>query len=251
MPKWAKAWGIGLACIVLLQVAASLFSPRSFGLVALSDVLQSVLLLSASLACVPSILRNSGRTRLFWTLMAFGFVGWLCYQLLWTYIEVLQKNEVPSLFNGDIILFLHIVPMMAALALQPDVEQHDRDLRLGSLDFALLLLWWVYVYLYSVIPWQYVYSSEDAYQRNLNSSYLVEKLALLAGLALLWFRSSGLWKTIYAHWFGAGFLYSVSSFIANWALGRNTYYSGSLYDLPLVVSMAWMTVPALLALEMP
>src|SRR5215468_2577228 len=251
MPKWAKAWGIGLVCVVLLQVSASLFSPRSFGLVALSDLLQSVLLLSAAVACIPSIVRNTRRTRLFWTLMCLGFTSWLTYQLLWTYIEVIKKQEVPSLFTGDIILFLHIVPMMAALGLQPDVEQHDRDLRLGSLDFALLLLWWVYVYLYAVIPWQYVYASEDAYQHNLNSSYLVEKLALLVGLALLWTRSSGLWRTIYAHWFGAGLLYSVSSFTANWALGRDIYYSGSLYDLPLVVSMAWMTVPALLALQMP
>jgi len=184
-------------------------------------------------------------------LMCLGFTSWLTYQFLWTYIEVIQRADVPSLFTGDIILFLHIVPMMAALALQPDVEQHDRDLRLGSLDFALLLLWWVYVYLYSVIPWQYVFASEDAYQHNLNSSYLVEKLALLVGLALLWFRSSGLWKTIYGHWLGASLLYSLSSFVATWALGRNTYYSGSLYDLPLVVSMAWITVPCLLALKMP
>src|SRR5215467_14248080 len=115
MPKWAKAWGIGLACIVLLQVSASLFSPRSFGLVALSDVLQSVLLLSAAAACIPSIVRNTRRTRLFWTLMCLGFTSWLSYQLLWTYIEVIQQQDVPNLFTGDIILFLHIVPMMAAL----------------------------------------------------------------------------------------------------------------------------------------
>src|SRR5215470_8004814 len=106
MSKWAKAWGIGLACVVLLQVAASLFSPRSFGLVALSDVLQLSLLLSAALSCIPSILRNNGRTRLFWTLMCLGFASWLVYQSLWTYIEVVQKQEVPSLFTGDIILFL-------------------------------------------------------------------------------------------------------------------------------------------------
>jgi len=251
MSKWAKAWGLALVCLVLVEAAASLFAPRGFGVVALSDIVQCILLCSAALACGPSIFRNSGRIRLFWILMCLGFSCWLTYQLLYTYIEVVQRADVPNLFNGDIILFLHIVPMMAALALQPDVEQHDRDLRLGSLDFALLLLWWVYVYLYAVIPWQYVYASEAAYQNNLNSSYLVEKLALLAGLALLWFRSSGLWKTIYAHWFGASLLYSCSSYVANWAIGRNTYYSGSLYDLPLVISMSWMAVPGVLALKMP
>jgi signal transduction histidine kinase len=145
--------------------------------------------------------------------------------------------------------------MMAALALQPSVEQHDRDLRLGSLDFALLLLWWLFVYVYTVIPWMYVYANEDAYNRDLNYSYLAEKMALLVGLAVLWFRSSGLWKTIYAHWFGAGLLYSASSFVANRALALApsshwAYYSGSLYDVPLVASMAWMSLPGLLALNM-
>ena len=34
-------------------------------------------------------------------------------------------------------------------------------------------------------------------------------------------------------------------------LSHGTYYSGSLYDLPLVASMAWMAVPGLLALGLP
>lgn len=164
---------------------------------------------------------------------------------------MVKRQEVPSLFTGDAILFLHIVPMMAALALQPSVEQHDRDLRLGSLDFALLLVWWVYLYLFAVIPWQYVFANQAAYAHNLNVSYLAEKLAFLTGLALLWSRSSGSWRTIYAHWFGASLLYSLSSYVANWALARDIYYSGSLYDLPLVVSMGWMAVPGLLAIKIP
>jgi signal transduction histidine kinase len=255
MSRRSKVWAAGLACLVLAQTAVSAASflshQRGFGLVASSDVVQCVLLFSAVLSCVPSILKTSRRTRLFWVLMTLGLTGWLTYQFLWTYIEVAQRRDVPNLFPGDVILFLHVVPMMAALALQPDVEQHDRDLRLGSLDFALLLLWWVYLYLYAVVPWQYVVRNEDAYEYNLNHSYLAIKLAFLIGLTFLWFRSSGLWKSIYANLLGASVLYSLSSYVATWALARNTYYSGSLYDLPLVVSMAWMTVPGLLALKIP
>src|SRR5258708_39336861 len=200
MSESGRAWAAALVCLVVLQTIASLLSSHRFALVALSDFLQLILLLSAALSCLPSIFRNRGRTRLFWSLMGLGLASWGTYQFLWTYLEV-QGRDVPNLWVPDIILFLHIVPMMAALALQPSVEQHDRDLRLGSLDFALLLLWWVFVYIYSVLPWQYAYVSESAYGHNLNTSYLVEKLALLAGLALLWSRSTGLWKTIYAHWF--------------------------------------------------
>ncbi|MBV9342649.1 MAG: HAMP domain-containing histidine kinase [Acidobacteria bacterium] len=247
-----KTWGLVLVCLVLAQSAASVFLPaRTFALTAFSDLLQSALLLVAALSCVPHIVRTSGRSRLFWLLMALGFTSWLTYQLLWTYIEVLKQQEVPNLFTGDVILFLHIVPMMAAQALRPDVRQEERELRLGSLDFALLLLWWLFVYVYTVIPWQYVFADELAYNHNLNQAYLAEKLALLGGLGLLWRRSSGPWKVVYAHWFGASLLYSSSSYVANWAVARNTYYSGSLYDLPLITSMAWMGLPGLLALNAP
>ena len=251
MSSRVKIWGVGLACLVVVQTAAFLLSGRSFGLIALSDTLQSLLLLSAFLSCFPSIFRHRGRTRLFWTFMAVGLASWLSYQLVWTYVEVIQRKEVPDLFSWDALLFLHFVPMMAALALQPNVEAHDRDWRSGSLDFALLLLWWVYVYVYSVLPWQLAYTSPVAYQLNLNTSYLLEKVALLGGLALLWYRSSGGWKTIYGHWLIASFLYSTSSYVANWAMARHSYYSGSLYDVALVISMAWMSVPGLLALDMP
>src|SRR5438876_936951 len=142
MSESAKFWIMGLVCLVLVHTGASLLSPHSFGLVALSDLIQLVLLISAAISCAPSIFRNRGRARLFWLLMGLGLASWASYQLLWTYLEI-QGREVPSLWGPDAVLFLHIVPMMAALALQPNVEQHDRDLRLGSLDFALLLLWWV------------------------------------------------------------------------------------------------------------
>jgi signal transduction histidine kinase len=241
-------WAYAILGLVLAQSAASFLMPkRGFALTATSDIIQCFLLLFAALSCLPSVIRTAGRTRLFWMLMGFGLGSWLLYQFLWTYIEVVRRSEVPNLFVGDVIVFLHFVPMIAALALQPDVQQEERELRLGSLDFALLLLWWVYLYFYSVIPWQYVNANETAYFHNLNLAYLLEKVAFLAGVAILWYRSSKLWTGVYAHWFGASLLYSCSSFVANWALNHNRYYSGSLYDLPLVASMAWMAVPGLVA----
>lgn len=251
MSKRSQRWALVLVCLVIVQIGVSLTLRRSFLLVSLSDILQCAALSCAALSCVLNISKTNLRSRLFWIFMSLGTLSWLSYQVLWTFIEVVQRQEVPGMFAGDAILFLHFVPLMAAVALQPNVQQDDRELRLGSLDFAVLLLWWVFLYFYSIIPWQYVYTNEAAYGNNLNQAYLAEKIAFLAGVAVLWFRSTGPWKTMYAHWFGASALYSAGSYLANWALDRNAYYSGSLYDVPLIASMAWMAVPGLIALSTP
>jgi signal transduction histidine kinase len=244
MPSRSKAWVFTASALVICQVAASLFLSKGFALVAVSDLLQCGLLLTGTLALLPNIPATKGRVRLFWTLMTVGALFWFAYQLLWTYFEVILRQEVPNPFVGDIVIFLHLVPMMAALAFQPQVQQDVRTTRLGSLDFAILLLWWVFLYLYAVIPWQYAVVNVKAYGESLNVLYLTEKTALLAALAWVWFRSQAPWKNIYFHWFGASLTYAFSSYLANWAIGRNSYYSGSLYDVPLAASMAWMTVAA-------
>jgi signal transduction histidine kinase len=148
-----------------------------------------------------------------------------------------------------VVLFLHLVPMMAALAVQPDRGQGSRSWRSGSLDFAMLLLWWLYLYLFTVIPWQYVFQDATVYEHNLNIVYLIEKVAFLVGLAILWSRAHGLWKTIYINWFVASSIYASSSYFANWAIEKQVYFSGSIYDVPLAASMAWVTVIGLISLR--
>jgi len=238
----SKLWILAAGCFVFAQVCASILIAPGFALTIFSDVTQCILLLSGTAALLPNIRRNQGRTRLFWGLMTLGILFWLSYQLLWSYIEVVLRQEVPQPFVGDIVIFLHFVPMMAALALQPHAQQNDHEARLGRLDFVLLLTWWVYLYLFAVIPWQYANLDELAYGRSLNALYLTEKLVFLGGLAIVWFRSRRGWKTVYAHWFGASLVYALSSYVANWAILRNVYYTGSLYDLPLAASMGWISV---------
>jgi signal transduction histidine kinase len=250
MPERFKMWVWAAFALVLAQAAASLLLPRSFVLIAWSDITQFLLLLSGALALVPNILATHRRTRLFWLMMTLGVAFWFCYQGFWIYIEVMQRGEVPNPFVGDVVLVLHIVPMMAALALQPHVEQDERTIRFGSLDFALLMVWWLYLYAIAVLPWQYVQVNETAYSFNLNAVYLAEKTAFLVALAVVWARSKGSWRTVYLHWFCASLTYALSSYLANWAIQKNVYYSGSLYDLPLALSMAWVTVIGVLALQL-
>ena len=229
------------------QAVASILLRQSFPLTVLSDVTQCVLLLSGTAALMPNILRNHGRARLFWILMTLGLAMWLAYQLLWVYFEVVLRKEVPNPFVGDVVLFLHLVPMMAALALRPHSEQDDRTTKLSTLDFALLLMLWVYLYLYAVLPWQYAHYDELRYSITFRFLYLTEHTVFLGGLAYLWLKSSGSWKLLYASWFGASLTYALSSYAANWAIAKQVYYTGSIYDLPLAASMAWVSLIGIVA----
>ena len=168
MSRRSKLWLSTVCGLVCIQALASLILRPGFTLVALTDLLQLFLLLSGILALIPVVLTSRGRPRLFWAFITLGVGFWFAYQVLWCYFEVFLKRDVPNPFAGDAVLFLHLVPMIAALAVQPHVEPDRRGIRLGSLDFATLLVWWLYLYLVTVIPWQYVYQSETLYEHSLN-----------------------------------------------------------------------------------
>ena len=241
MSKHSKLWlTVAVGMLLVLILSAALLQ-RSFALTALSDIVQCVLLVSGAGSFIPLARRSHGRIKLFWTLVALGIALWLGYQLFWTYYEVVLQREVPDLCTWDVVLFLHLVPFMAALALRPHVPRDEYAARVGQLDFAVLLVWWLYLYVLIVMPWQYVVPDVSAYNRNLNNVYSAEKFVFLVGLLLCWITSKGEWRKLYAALFGSSFCYSASSAVANWAIARNAYYSGSLYDVPLVIAMAWLT----------
>ncbi|MFY9844505.1 MAG: histidine kinase dimerization/phospho-acceptor domain-containing protein [Terriglobales bacterium] len=248
-----KIWVSLLVALVVAQTAASLLMPRGDALTIASDLIQGSLLLVATAAFLPNISRSRCATfqiRLFWILMSVGMFFWLTYQGMWIYFEVLKRQEVPDPFLGDIVLFLHLVPMIAALAVLPHLREEERDERVRMLDFTLLLIWWVFIYVYVVIPWQTVQVDEAVYSASLNHAYLTEKLLLLVALAFLAYTARGGWRQLYGQLLGASALYASSSYVATWAIGRQIYYSGSIYDIPLTFSMAWMAVTPLLALRL-
>lgn len=249
MSRPFKLWLLAAVALLCTQAAASLLLSPGFLLVALSDLVQLLLLLSGMLALLPIARASRGRARMFWDLMMLGVGFWFAYQAIWCTYEVFFRQEVPNPLAADAVLFLHLVPLTAALAVRPHVEHNYRATRIGSLDFSMLLIWWLYLYIVTVIPWQYVHPAVANYDHNLNVLYLIEKVALLSGLAWLWLQSSGFWKIIYANWFGCTLVYSLASYLANWAIERKVYFSGSVYDVPLAASMAWVTWIGLSALR--
>jgi len=235
-----KLWSGGVIACLAVAVLAAFTMPQSYRSTAVSDVTQCLLLAVGTFSLVPRARRSQGRVRLFWAMLALGMGLWWTYQLLWTYYEVYLRRDVPDLFDADIVIFLHFVPFMAALGLRAHVRGGEYAARLGRLDFTLLLVWWIYIYALIITPWLYAVPDAAAYSHNLNALYLAEKVAFLVALAVSWKGSKGHWRTLYANLFGFSLLYASSSYVANWALERKVYYSGSLYDIPLSISAAWI-----------
>lgn len=245
LSKVSKFWLAIVASMMFAAIVSATFLPRSFGLTAFSDIIQCLLLLSGCLAFVPLALHARGRVRFFWFLILSGLTFWLAYQLFWTYNEVALRRDVPDLCNWDVVLFLHMVPLMAALGIRPQFSRDEYSARVGRLDFALLLAWWFCLYVLLVMPWQYVVPDLPAYNRNLNQVYSSEKLVLLTGFLVSWSASRGAWKRLFAWLFAMSVCYSGASALANSAIARRTYYSGSFYDIPILAAMASLTWIAL------
>ena len=236
-----------VCAVVCGHFLVSLLVPRSTELTAFGDLTQCALLLCGTIFILSNAITSDRKPQLFWILMAAGCGMWLCAQVLWTYFEVYLRQEVPNPFVGDVVLFLHIVPMMAALAVQPHLQRDDQSLPLVSLDFFLLLAWWLYLYMFIVIPWQYVSPDEIVYGHSFDLLYAGEQVVLIVWAGLVWRRSQGSWHILYGRFFKAALLYSAGSILASVAIDFHKYYTGSSYDVPLVAAMAWFAGVGFLA----
>src|ERR1700688_859489 len=168
--RWfVLAAGITLACAVL-----SLTMPRGPLLTAIFDGGYLLLTLVIGGSMLANARSARGIDRRFWALMASGCVLWSCDQAAWAYWEVVRHAAIPDPWFMDVFLFLHLMPMIAAVALRPHRAEGDDKFRLGALDFLLLLVWWVFLYAFAVFPSQYISINLPAYDRNYSSLYLVE-----------------------------------------------------------------------------
>jgi signal transduction histidine kinase len=241
--RWfVLAGGITLAFAVL-----SATMPPSPVLTAIADVGYFLVLLLAGVAMLANAWSEQGANRRFWALMGSGCLLWTCNQCGWIYCELLRHIPVPDPWFLDIVLFLHLVPMIAAVGLRPHLSEGEHKFRVGALDFLLLLVWWMFLYAFVVFPSQYVSVNVAEYDRTWGALYDVEGCVLLLVLGLAARGASAGWKLVYLNLMVAGGLYALDSQGVNLAVASGKYYTGSLYDVPLVGAVSWMAATALTA----
>ena len=245
----AITWGLGICLFVLaLYAAVSLSHPRgSQGLVVFGDLVQCILPLIAN----AGLLLNAGtphwRRNIFWMLLALSCTLWMIGEFQWTYYEVYLHKPLPAMYPGDILFFLRGIPIIAALTLLPHQKRGEVHARLGYLDFSLLLTWWTYVYVFFVLPWIYATPTLSQYNHNFNLVAIIQNNVIVIGFIVLWLRSKSAWKTVYIHLVGASALYMLSALVIDVGTDTGDYYTGSLYDLPLISSFLWFALAGLIA----
>jgi diguanylate cyclase (GGDEF)-like protein len=237
--------GAAVALTVVLTASCLSLAP-GLARIAISDIVSGLLMLLALLAFASNGLQSKGRTRWFWMLQAAGWALWFSDQMVWITFDLILHRKLPGMYPADALLFLAGAPMMAGLLLRPHRQPTERSARLGVLDFLLLLLWWLYLYVAFVVCWQYVSPSEGAYNRNFDFLSIAETVLIVCVLLAFWRESSGRWKTFYACLGGAFVFNGVWFYVLNGAIEKNLYFAGSWYDIPYSGSFAVFTAVALL-----
>jgi signal transduction histidine kinase len=113
----------------------------------------------------------------------------------------------------------------------------------------MLLGWWIFLYAFIVFPHQYVVLNIHVYDAYYDHLYLLQNGLFLAVLGLAAWTTSGGWRRLYLNFLVVGVFYAVGSQLLDRAVAEGVYYSGSLYDLPLILTVTWMAATALSARE--
>jgi signal transduction histidine kinase len=234
--------GIGL---LLAFALAPMVFPSPFFRVAMGNLVPLVVLAAACIVSAGNAFDSRGHTRLFWGLMTTGMAMWCFSQGCWTWFEVVLRKPVPQVSPGALVLFLHIVPFMAAVAIRPHQADEREGMLTSTLNVLILLVWWVVVYVFFVFPQEYIVPDVAAYGLRRDVLYRVDEIILIAVSASAFFSSAGSWRALYRNIFLVAVLYAFAGEAMNSAVVRGTYKSGGVYDIPFVASalgFLWVSI---------
>lgn len=134
------SWPAAAVAVVLFQAVLS-FGFRPGADLTTCTLIPYFLLLAfaTGVASVNAVRRTLGQ-RPFWVFLAVGYGLWALDQWFWIYYELGLHRKIPDSSIADPALFLHVVPILAALVTRPDLGQISRRRSQITLNFLLVLL---------------------------------------------------------------------------------------------------------------
>ena len=142
--------------VVALSLSAAYLLPKSYPLTVFGDGIQIILITAATILAFQNFRRGHSHVRVFWLFVALGCLMWLASLCLWSSYEIVLRREVPDIPAADILLFLKLVPLTTALALEPYRGHDSRFRAFGLLDVSILILYSLYLYAFSVFAYRMV-----------------------------------------------------------------------------------------------
>jgi PAS domain S-box-containing protein len=243
-----RSWLAVAVALLLIKAALSVTGRQSVTLTAYTLITHFlVLILAAGIATLNAV-QSSEAIRLFWSFLAMAFWAWSLSAWTWIYyVLVLGRDRPPSLGPG-VPLVLHIVFIIAAVASRPHLKLSPQRAYRTTLNFLLLLFFWVFAYAFLWVPHWYTDWNVGFLLRG-QALYLAENVLLFVVLGVLIVRAQSPWKSIYWHLLGASVLYILGSSIANYLLAYRGVYLG-LKDIPYMAAACWFVWVALQGREM-
>ena len=223
--------------IVFVSLMASLVLPKGFQLALLGDLLRTGLVGTTTFLSLQNAIRSKGQVRAFWFLLFVGAAMWLAGLVIWSTQELWFRHPVPDVPISDILLFVKLVPLVAATALEPQKAQDSRFRPFGLLDLSILMLYSLYLFAFFVYAYRLLPGSLGTYNHNFNVADAIGNQIFVVAAAIAFFRERGAWRPVYRIFFFSAAGYALACDLINPAIDLGRYYAGSLYDVPLVAAM--------------
>ena len=235
-----RVWYAAAALLLGIYLLVTVLTEKGPGLTACSDILRFLIPLAAIFTLGRHLTATRGREKAFWVLMMAGMALWLAPQIWRLWYEVVTKVSRPESSLIHIVLFLHVIPFMAALALRPHYRQNERKLYLHFLDTGMLLLWWIYLYLFMIEAWQLkgpaVPQLSNLYFGVL---YFMQNIVLAFGAGILFLRSGRAWKSIYGSIFLSATVYAFGTLLLDREIFHSSYHTSGISDAAIVAAMVF------------
>jgi len=233
-------WPALLIGILVVKATFSLTLSKSYNISVYNAVVYFLLLLLATGIAILNAAQNTQGNRAFWVFIAAGTGLWSLDQWLYLYYGIGSHGDAPPDSSiADPALFLHIVPFMAAVAIRPHLSRFHPQLPRATLNFLVVLFFWVFLYAYFLFPYQYLFWNPAIYSPRFTFLYAVENVALVLLLGIATWRTQATWRTTCLHLFGASALYTFGSTFGNMVLDSGGHYNGSIYSLAQTASVCW------------
>jgi signal transduction histidine kinase len=222
--------------VALVSFVAALIFPKGLQLGLFGDLLQAGLVGTFAFLTFQNMIRSHAQVRTFWLLLFIGAAMWLASLLIWSTHELWFHLLVPDVPLADILLFVGLVPLVAATALEPQRPHDSRFRPFGLLDLSILILYSLYLFAFFVYAYRLLPGDLAIYNHNFNVADSIGNQLFAIATGVAFFRERGAWRPVYRIFFLSAAAYALASDLINVAIDTGEYYTGSLYDVPLIAA---------------